>query len=203
MATNQKSKAELLVRSEPTVVTPPESEVEAISRFREMLANWVRKGMDEKMGAKVLRAIDSIAQKVIVAIVVLLGTEAEAHDLPELIQEVDVDRIEINHAYSVEGQHTEKVFDQTIFWNWRQGVVDGQEGEFIADKYVMGEKTLTFRAGYYHVFAFDKGQMYKVRSRYLIETWSRNDYGHGGDPERINKVKFPDVKRRGIFPRKK
>ncbi len=133
------------------------------------------------------------------------GCQARAHDVPEDIPTVDVDRLEILHTHDVVGKSTPNPASKysrsyTLIWNWRDRVGENRQGDFICDAYAKSAKIPTFRAGYHSVFMFDeKGRMYKVRSRYLKEAWSRTEGGIGGDPEINNKRKYPKIQRRGIL----
>ena len=175
--------------------------------------HWEGKRKEPKLTPK-NTVIAGITAMTLVSILSRLDCDCDAHDNnveEDIVKSVDVDRLEVLHTYGVEGETdpmrkatAEKVADYTMIWNWRKDIATDEDGfpygDFICDHYVKGEKAPSFRNGMYHVFMFgNKGEMYKVRSKYLQETWRKTGGDIGGDTEILNRQKYPQVERRGIL----
>ena len=48
------------VRPADMIITPPETESEAIDRFRGLLVFWLQKNMDEELGERIMVKLDDL-----------------------------------------------------------------------------------------------------------------------------------------------
>jgi hypothetical protein len=100
-----------------------------------------------------------------------------------------VDVIELNHFFDEEGR---PVFDQVIFWEWRQE----QEAFHVLAWRLWKSPAQTperdWQRGEFRTLWFDADQLRDVRATSYRETWTQFD------PELEDRQQFPPNRRRGL-----